>query len=356
MGELMPSKIKPLATIILVASILSAGPLGAQSKLVAPRATASPQPELLTHANGSPVEGWVTVRYTVHADGTPTDIRAINFMPPSVDPAPTLAAFADWRFAPGTSDGEAIDWHNNESVVVFRAPAGTVTAPPDFDTEYARIAEMVAAEETAEAPDLTAYDRAAEASDNLLNDHAVTLADIGLALAQRAFIETGRSNRHGALEPLRMATDPRVPMLSGPDLFPTLQLRMQIEVELGRKRAALESWERLARGLGRSVPPEFVDVGDAIRRDVETVEFNPVAGLLVDGSWRIDAGRPFFYIDDIDGRIDTIEGECDTRRFSLEFSAEADYGLPAEFGQCIVFVRGESGTYFDFIEVLGPAE
>jgi hypothetical protein len=353
----MLNKIKVLSALLLVTSIAASGSASAQSKLVAPRATASPQPAQPTNASGNPVEGWVTIRYSVRADGTPTDIRAVNHMPPTIDPAPAVATFEQWRFTPGTSDGEAIDWHNNETVIVFRAPAGVVTALPEFETEYARIADMVAAEVDAGEPDLTVYDRAAAANQQLLNEYAVTLADLGIALGQGAFIEIGRSNWNAALEPVQMATDRRVPMLSGPDLFPTLQLRMQIETQLGRKREALVSYERLARGLGRDEPDEFAAVGDALRRDVEESEFNPVSGRIDnDGSWRFDADRPYFYIQDIEGSIDTIDAECDTRRISLDFSEELDYQLPATLGRCVVFVKGDPGTTFQFIEVLEQSE
>ena len=84
-------------------ALLGASPLAAlaQSELIAPRSLISPLPPAPTNARNVPVEGYVTVRYTVLADGKAVNVRAIDAMPPSIDPAPTIATVGTWTFAPG---------------------------------------------------------------------------------------------------------------------------------------------------------------------------------------------------------------------------------------------------------------
>lgn len=328
-------------------------PALAQSGLIAPRPMTSPQPPQPTNAAGLTTDGWVTVRYSVLADGTPANVRAINQMPPSIDTAPTLETFGRWTFFPGSQNGQAIDWHNNETIVVFRSQGGLADGPGSFRENYAAILSTLDAEE----PDPETLRDALAANRTLLSEHAVTLGEIGLALLQTAVIHNLAQNPHEALAPIQMATDPRVPMLSHVELFPAVRLRIEVENALGRTREAFESFNRLRLGLGTTEPSqEFLGFGRTLQINLATQGLLEVKGRIGEQPWRYDASRPFFYLDGIEGEIRTIDLECDTRRLSIEFDAEADYQLPDSLGDCTVFVGGAPGTTFSFNEALPPEE
>jgi hypothetical protein len=257
------------ALFLVLLLVLGASPLPAQAQdeFAAPRPLTSPLPPQPTNARGVPVEGWVTIRYSVLANGTPSNVRAVNFMPPSIDPAPTIATVSQWTFSPGLRDGQPIDWHNTETVVTFRSQGGTGDDPAAFEQSYAAIAALIEADPVANAA------AALEANQSLLNESTTRLAELGLGLVQNAIIHVGRDDLLAALEPMRMATDPRVPILSGTELFPALQLRMQIERELGRVGEARASHARLAKGLGQTdVDPVFVQIGEELKTLAETAE------------------------------------------------------------------------------------
>lgn len=340
-----------LATGGFLLTLLGAGPLTAlaQGNLAAPRALSSPLPAAPVNSRNIPVEGFVTVRYTVLADGKPADVRAVNFMPLSIDPAAAVAAVGGWTFAPGTRDGQAIDWHNNETVVVFRSTTGAESDNTAFLEKYAAIEAMLAGEDVD-------YVAALTASESLLSEDATRLADIGLALVQSAVIQIGARALNSALPRLRMATDPRVPMLSGTELRPALELRMRLEGELGRVGDALASHARLAKGLGpNGGDAELAAMGEQLRTKAATEEFLQVRGRIVSDSWRIEPSRRFFFIPSVTGTIRTIVAECDTRRIELAFNSEDDYGLPDSLGDCTIFVQGTPNTDFIFVEAM-PAE
>jgi hypothetical protein len=181
------------------------------------------------------------------------------------------------------------------------------------------------------------------------------MSELGLALVQNAFIHRELGDWYSALGPLQMATDPQLPMLSGVELFPALQLRMSVEQNLSRTQDALESYKRLARAVGGQ-DQALAQQGEAMANAWEQAPLLEVKGRIDDGSWRLDAGRRFFFIDGIDGRITTIDAECDTRRLSREFDPSADYQLPTSFGDCTLFLHGDDGTRFSLIEALPPAE
>ena len=100
----------------------------AQQGLVAPQPANQAQPPLPTNTAGRPTEGWAVVRYSVLADGTTSNVRVVDIVPPRATTQGTMTAVAGWTFTPGTEDGEAIDWHNNESVIAFRCST-TATMP-----------------------------------------------------------------------------------------------------------------------------------------------------------------------------------------------------------------------------------
>jgi tetratricopeptide (TPR) repeat protein len=325
-------------------------PAWSQSGLVAPRPMTSPQPPQPTNAQGEPVEGWVTLRYAVLEDGTPTDIRAVDVMPPWIDSAPTIDTFGEWTFFPGTLDAEAIDWYNNETVVLFRSPNGTPEPSRSFEEGYQAVGAMIQE---------TDFDAALAASRSLIDEQATRLGDIGVALAQSALIHFGQQDFQSALHPIQQASDRRLPLLGGDDLAATLRVRMQVEHGLGRIGEALESYNRLALALGKNpddISPDFARIREALKDSLESAEYLPVAGRIDDRPWRIAPQRRFFYIEGIEGEVQSIDAECDTRKISLEFNPEDNYGLPESFGDCVIFVHGDPGTEFTFVQVLPPSD
>ena len=334
-------------------ALLGASPLAAlaQGELNPPRALLSPLLDAPTNARNVPVEGYVTVRYTVLADGKAVDVRAIDAMPPSIDPAPTVAAVGGWTFAPGTRDGQPIDWYNNETVVVFRSTAGAEGDNSGFRERFAAIEAMLAAE-------TVDYVAALTASENLLNEDATRLDDIGLAMVQSAVIQIGAGSLNSGLLRLRMATDPRVPMLSGTELRPALELRMRLEGELGRIGDALASHSRLVKGLGpNDANAELTAIGEQLRAKAASPDLLAVRGRITGDSWRIEPSRRFFFIvpdEGTTGTLRTIVAECDTRRIELAFNVENDYGLPDALGDCTIFVHGDRNTDFSFVEAPPP--
>lgn len=333
----------PQAALFAVLAIVCQISL-AQS-LVAPQPITSSQPPQPTNASGQLIDGWVTIRYSVLADGTTANVRALNVVPPTIDAEPVLRAAEQWIFAPGTRDGAAIDWHNNETRVVFRSQGGGSPTADAFAEAYAEVGSLL------EGGD---HERALAASQTLIAEDAARLSEIGLALVQQALIHVEREDYHSALAPLQMATDPRVPMLDGVQLFTALQLRMQVEQNLSHTHEAIQSYQRLTKGIGPNEPNQLQPQGDLLMRVWEEEPMLAVSGRIDNGSWRFDVERPFFYIAAIDGNIATIEAECETQRIALPFDPDADYQLPESFGACTLFVQGDEGTTFSLVEALPP--
>lgn len=314
----------------------------AQSGLVVPRLADRTQPPAPTNAAGEMIEGWAIVRYSVLSDGTTTNVRVVDILPPSVDPAPTVSAVEQWTFTPGTRNGEAIDWHNTESVVVFQPDAEALPSSDQFIEGIEAIGLLLEAESYEEAL----------AENTVLLEQCGTLPEIGLALAQRALIHEALGDTHSALAAIRLATDPRIPSLPLDELLSGLQLRFLSEAQLGRRKEAIDTYQRIAFAWGSDDENPYEGVASELTREWETVEALPVAARIDDEPWRINAARRTFTLASIDGQIRGIDVECDRRATRLDYQADAEWSLPGSWGNCELFIDGTEGTTFFYYEFL----
>jgi hypothetical protein len=363
------SKTFILSVCALLAAAAAHGEKANAQQIVAPRATSQPVPPKPTNAGGVPVEAWAVVRYSVLSDGKVDNVNVVRIAPPSAATSQIVATVEQWTFDPGMEAGEAIDWHNNESVVSFGS-AATSEASEAFTEAYGAVAAMIdahgatvaaaqsadqeQAQASADGSDQSLADAVA-ANDALLNEVATGAQEIGLALGQAALIRLAQLDPHGALELLRLATDPRVNALSGEELLVALQLRLQIETQLGRRADAIATYERIDAGVGPDETNPFASVAEELRNEHNDLEILQVLGRVEDHPWRIDTARRIFTIDNIDGTVQAIDAECDRRRLSLEYQPDVEWQLPDSLGECTLFVEAAEGTTFSFFELL-PAE
>ncbi len=53
-------------------------------------------------------EGWVTLLFTVQADGSVAEVAVVEAQPPDVFDSAAVRAVQRWRFSPGTRDGKSV--------------------------------------------------------------------------------------------------------------------------------------------------------------------------------------------------------------------------------------------------------
>src|SRR5690606_27596915 len=111
-----------------------------------PRPTAQPAPPQPKNKAGKTVEGWAVVRYSVLANGKTDNVRVVDTVPPGIDTKATVDAVERWTFSPATADGKAVDWHNTESVVVYRTEGARVEPSSDFEMRYQEIRAILEGE------------------------------------------------------------------------------------------------------------------------------------------------------------------------------------------------------------------
>lgn len=313
----------------------------AEAQVVPPRPLEHAQPELPRNRFGRSMEGWVVLRYTVLADGRTADVRVLDRMPPQLIDRNAVAAVKAWTFEPATAGGKPIEWHNNESVVVFDDDTVPLEPSPLFSQTYLEVADLIKQED---------YDKALKRNEAMLSTLTSRLAEVGLAEMQRTVIAIGLGDLHGAYAAVLRATDPRVLVLGPDDLKVALQYRDVLELDLGDLVGALET-------LARRNEIEPVPDSDAMAARAATLEQavhgeSPIAikAKVADEYWLHRPTRRTFAIADVEGELKAIQVDCDRRSAELAYMPDSEWTLPESWGACSLLVEGRRETEFVFYE------
>ena len=332
-------------SIFIIAICLVAAPEfnTAQAQIVPPKPVEQLRPDAPRSRDDFPREGWIVLRYSVFTDGTTGNISVVDQLPPRVPYRRAVSAVEDWIFKPATVNGVAVDWHNNEALIVYRSEEAPLS--PLFDRAYKATQTLI------EDGNLEWARRNNERTLTRAN----RLSAIVMALIQRAIISLQLNDLNTAYTAIASVTDPRVGLLDGNYLAIALKHRNFLEFQLGNIIAALETLER-RKALG-PVPEDdpIAAIAPTIERSLREGSTIGHRAKILDDFWRHSLSRQVFAIDQVIGEIDAIYAECDRRITELEYAPESEWTLPVNWGDCHVAIEGEDDTEFVLYE-FGEAE
>jgi len=72
--------------------------------------------------------------------------------------------------------------------------------------------------------------------------------------------------------------------------------------------------------------------------------------------WGYKLLRREFAFDEINGKLERLELRCDWKHFSDEISQDVAWQIPESWGKCQLYVYGNIGTTFTFLEYPEEAE
>lgn len=311
--------------------------------------TAAPQPvELAMPETRVAREAWVKLRYSVFADGTTGDVRAVDAMPPGFDPSSAVTAAKTWRFQPATDGGVPIDWHNNIALVVFNREDAVHDGSIEFAEAYEEVADLIRSGRLEDAR---------SRNQQMQTEYAVTFEEIQIAQMQLAAIEHALNDPQAALTSIHRATDPTIEKLAPGELELALEHRFALEIELGLKSDALQTYERRAE-LRRLMRQEaLARQGAALKQALATPEAaEAVQGrIAANGLWEYAVPWTRFEVTDVQGRAESVQLECHRRKSELPFQPNVQMTIPDSWGGCVVTLRGQPGTTFTFYDFRSPA-
>ncbi|MES2604309.1 MAG: hypothetical protein V4603_05185 [Pseudomonadota bacterium] len=294
-------------------------------------------------------EGIITARYTVKADGTTGDVEVLDggFTNPFYENI-IKQNVGKWTFAPGTVNGEARDFFNQEFTFRMRV-SETLGVSEDVQKELEALNKNISDKN---------FETAVDATRNTLKK-AHSVMDYALLNQMLATAYSGMNDPYAALEASKRATQTAVNiggtqdyMLTPALLQSALKQRLMLAAAVRQQGEVLRTWEELDALY--DVPAD-----DAVMQWVETARQQVAAPDQLSSLGKISENKHQTYVpvhriftvaDVREGKLDKVVAHCERRTLELEYMEGVDWTLPASFGECKLDFRGDNGTLFSIYE------
>ena len=344
-----------LATVLLTASLavaksydIAVDTMSLAAEVVDKTMPAYPQDENVRKGQ----EGWVQLNFVVTADGRAIDPVVVDSVGGKAFEQSALDAIAGWTFKPG--DAEIA---NNEVAVRFEDSDDSGKASRNFMRWYKLILTDLAS------------DKVEKARENL--DRAKAFGGWNLYESTILSIVEGRVAEQAGDEALSREAFRRAlnigeeSALTAETKRKLLASLVRIETAQQRFAAANEALAALRETRGHKA------VVESLAEEIRVLEdWSEESGILtvagaVSTPCDCESGQPVwthrpslrhFAITDIDGNVERMEARCDTNRLVAPIDTQLAWSIPEDWGDCEVFVFGDDGTTFAFVESPGAKE
>ncbi|MFZ1988384.1 MAG: energy transducer TonB [Alphaproteobacteria bacterium] len=316
-------------------------------------------------------EAWLTVRFTVKADGTTANAKIVDGFYSHPFEVAMLDSVAQWRFKPATENGNPIDWDDSEFSEIFLyndIPGG---AYPIFTQAYSTVKTLLGQKD---------FSGAKSKITDMIAQHQVRLL-YEYAFAEMALYEAelGLGNDQAALRAVYRATPPisfNEREEQAPELGTRISTRVQlpkngllpdkpqqialrdrffIDNKLGQYVDALETYDRLA-ALAKLPPDDpFTKQANAIKAAFASPAPFSVPAKIDEDSWSYRPARRTFTLINVKGSITALGVVCERRIATLPYQPDVEWTLPAAWGRCELEIRGTAGTEFSLVEFAAQA-
>lgn len=294
-------------------------------------------------------EGWVRLHYVITADGRGADPIVVDSWGGIEFERSARAAVSTWRFEPpGT------ELANNTSDVrfeMYRRNRRSYAASSNFLRRYRRIMTHIYFEEIAEAR---------EQVDDTLALGGWNLYESTMLSLMAGRVAGAEGNDTGKLQNYRRALRMDKPRaVDGDDRRDLLVRLFRLQFERAQYAAAMQTIETLRAEPGSG--QDLAGLESEAQRASELLGgpgtvaaratlYNPCACDEGEPLWSYAPSRGTFSFASLDGNVERFEVRCERDRFGGAVETDRRWSLPGDPGQCIVFVFGEDGASFEFVE------
>jgi TonB family protein len=358
------------AAFVALGAVGAVGLLG----LASARATAQEAPDVSaeTFVRAAPVErtapnypgaalrlgqeGWVMLSYVISPEGAVTEPMIEDSSGVEALERAALNAVRKWRFSPATRNGVPVEQSMTKTRIAFQLQGNERGASSVFRRKYLAIAELVEAGDLASVPPLL---------DELeFGGRANLYEDAWFWWLKFAYLEASKSSATDEkIAALRTAVGYEEDYLA-PDLFVAAAQRLYaLEVLAQDYSAARNTFNRLREAKAAKRSKQYESALEALQPSYAKIEeliagATPIASNAEISShdyWVHDLLRRSFAMDEISGRVDVVDVRCEraTKRYDT-FPLDGLWRVPESWGDCGVYIKGEPGTTFLFVEY--PAE
>ena len=291
-------------------------------------------------------EGWVSVNYIITPEGMVVDPVIVDSVGGRVFEESVRKAIVDWRFEP---PGELLA--NNTTNIRFEIHNGRDMATSNFMRRYQGILQNLHYEEN---------DKAQEAVVSTLERGGWNLYESTMLWLMVGRVEGALGNNAGKLEHYRRALGvSNRNSLDDDDLRDLLSKMFVLEMERSQYAAAQRTLNRLTlepgsqqelAGIREQIAELQRQLASGAPISARATLFNPCNAEQGRPLWAYVPARRTFSFAALNGNVERFEVRCERERLEGRIEAEKTWSLPEGAGNCQVFVFGEDGATFEFVE------
>jgi TonB family protein len=299
-------------------------------------------------------EGWVRMHFVVTPEGAAIDPIIVDSNGGPAFEAEAREAAAAWRFVPPESGTE--DAHNLVNIR-SEVTGSRDSATKGFRREHQRIVLDLVHERN---------EAAREKMDELYASGGFNTYEATMLWLMMGRVEGVENNDAGKLECYRraLAVSTRS-TLRVENKLGLLEKVFQLEDQFGLYAAALQTFHTLTAASGDTPVNEELAARAAEIQSLVDSNADLVARATVYNPCDCEAGRPLWYYKparrtfsfaNLSGNVESFEARCEHQRVKGPVEAGSEWALAPEWGSCRIFVFGDDGATFEFIEHPDRAE
>ncbi len=299
-------------------------------------------------------EGWVTLSFIVSETGEVQEAMIEDSSGVEAFELAALEAVRRWRYAPATVNGEPVAHSMRGSTITFALEGVFATgATRQFGAAYRKVRQLLDAGDFAAAEPLLAAMEVG-GRHNLYED-ALFWA------LKYAYLEGVQSTDTAEkIRALQLAMGYQAERHLPTSIFVTVAQRLYVlQVQALDLAAARKTFESLRDSDNAKKSSEYSRVRAELTPTYEQIA-DVIAGpdlLPVKGEigrydyWVHRLMRRAFSMTDVNGRIDSVSVRCERGTGGYDvYSDGAVWRVPETWGECGVYVAGERGATFTFLE------
>lgn len=303
----------------------------------------------IQHSN----EGWVMLSFVVTETGEVEEPMIEDSSGVEGFELAALEAVIKWRYSPATVNGKPVAQSMQKTKIIFALEGPETGATRQFEVAYRRIKQLLDAGDYAAAEPLLA-EMEFGGRHNLYEDALFWALKYGYLEGVQS---TNAAEKRRALE---LAFGYQADDYLAPDILVAVAQRLYVlQVQAIDFSAGRRTFERLrdSSQAKRSkqharVIAELTPTYEQIEEVIAGPELLPVKAEIGQYDyWVHDLMRRSFSMAEVTGRIDSVSVRCErgTRRYET-YPDDAVWHVPESWGECGVYIRGERGTTFTFVE------
>lgn len=304
-------------------------------------------PEYPAELADSGQEGWVRMHFVIDSDGRAIDPIIIDSSGGAGFEAEARKVLDQWRFEPPAADEDAHNVVNIRTEV--RGSRNSVTR--GFRRDHLLILRNLVRDENTEAR---------EKLDELVANGGFNMSESTALWLLAGRVAGAEGNDADRLECFRRALAVSTQQSLRPAYRKQLMGQIfRLEDEFGQYSAALTTFRALDRFSTASEVDEQIQArADEIRALVDGDEdlvasatvYKPCNCEAEEALWYYKPARRTFSFANLSGNVTRFEARCETQRIQGAMETGKTWTLAPEWGNCRVFVFGDDGAQFDFVE------